>query len=184
MIFSSWTENRATEDAGRTSASPSHHSISIHSISRQSSAVMPVPAAQLENLERDDLSADIKIEKLEADETQTDVSFDDKRPADFKSTFWEVCAIAALVSCQLCNVYNKIIVLIVGIGTRATNCYSDLDSALPLDHRAAGLGQCCYGNSCRFVLVGVWEVGRLIWSETCAPGGSDDARRWWCHLRC
>jgi hypothetical protein len=184
MLFAIWTENRATEETDQTSMTPSRHSVSIHSISRQSSVITPAPAVRLAGLERDDRSADIKIAELEADETLTDIISDDKRPAVFKSTFWEVCAVAALISAQLCNVYHKIVVVIVGIGACSTNCHSDFDSIFPFDHRTTGLGQCGNGNSCRFVLAAVWEARRYFWAETCAHGGSDDACRWWDHLWC
>lgn len=182
MLFAVWAENRATEDAEQASVAPSHYSTSVHTISRQNSAIMTIPTVRLASIERDDAPTVIKIEELEAAETQTEVIFDDKRPAIFKSTFWEVCAVAALISAQLCNVYHKRTVLIAGISSRSTNCNSCLDSIFPFNHWTTGLGQCCIGNPCRLVLASFWEVGGHIWSETRALDSAADPCCWRYHL--
>jgi hypothetical protein len=72
---------------------------SIHSLSQQNSITM-VPTANPVNDGK--LNADIKPE---IDESLQGPAFEDKRPAVFKSTRWEILAVIALVSAQLTNVY-------------------------------------------------------------------------------
>ena len=54
--------------------------------------------------DEDDGKDDLKLEKGTVEEAQV-VSFEDQRPAVFKSTFWEICAVACLVCAQLTNVF-------------------------------------------------------------------------------
>jgi hypothetical protein len=118
MLFALWAENRATEDAdGNAEAarrSASVRSASVHTVSRRNSIIMPPPAVLVADLVQDEEKEDIKAIKLEADELQMAPNYEDNRPAVFKSTFWEVCCIASLVSAQLTNVFP----IIIGLNRR------------------------------------------------------------------
>jgi hypothetical protein len=100
MLFAVWTENRATEEGDRSSL----HSDGIHSISRTSTIMMPSTGIQLAGAARDDDATSIKLQ-LDVNEAQLEPGFEDRRPAVFKSTFWEVMCVASLVCGQLTNVY-------------------------------------------------------------------------------
>lgn len=109
MLFAIWTENRATEDSdshsvsSRTSGRSSTHSAGGQSVvSRHGSVIMPLPVARTTGEDKD--VTDLKLEKGDVDEAQV-LQFEDQRPAVFKSTFWEICAVASLVCAQLTNVF-------------------------------------------------------------------------------
>jgi hypothetical protein len=111
MLFALFAENRATEDSdansisSRTSGRSSHHAGGIAQtiVSRHGSIIMPPPPAAAIAAEDEDLQDDLKLEKAIVGEAQI-VQPEDQRPAVFKSTFWEICAVASLVSAQLTNV--------------------------------------------------------------------------------
>ena len=70
---------------------------------------MPEPAVQeVCDLAQNEVTTDVKLNKAEGDEEQGGVFDVDSRPAAFKSTFWEICCVAALISAQLANVYLQI----------------------------------------------------------------------------
>jgi hypothetical protein len=98
MLFAIWSENRATEEDASTN-SPRD---SIHTLSRQNTIANIPPGDQ------DDIAEikDAKDIKPEVDETLGTTAFEDRRPAVFKSTTWEVCCVLALVSAQLTNVVH------------------------------------------------------------------------------
>jgi hypothetical protein len=100
MLFAIWTENRATEDGDRSSLHSQHVEGGIHSLSRPNSVIMPTPPVQLAEVEDDATT----MKKLEANEEQFEPGFEDRRPAVFKSTFWEVMCVTSLVCGQLTNV--------------------------------------------------------------------------------
>jgi hypothetical protein len=100
MLFAIWSENRATEEDASTTSPRG----SLHSISRQSTIAHLPPTARFGD--QDDIAKikDVKDIKPDVDETLGVTAFDDRRPAVFKSTTWEVCCVLALVSAQLTNV--------------------------------------------------------------------------------
>ena len=117
MLFSIWTENRATEDSdshsvsSRSSGRNSTHSASGQIVvSRHGSVIMPPPVTRITGDEKD--VKDLKLEKAEVDEAQI-VQYEDQRPAVFKSNFWEICAVASLVCAQLTNVFLSLSILII-----------------------------------------------------------------------
>ena len=97
MLSSVWTGNRATEDTEQSSVRSHHTSPSLRTISRQASVTMSSPAMGLEVVNQDDHATDLKLNKLEANETLDNTNHDDVRPAVFTSTFWEICCVASLV---------------------------------------------------------------------------------------
>lgn len=102
MLFAIWTGNRATEEAEQASVT----STSLHTVSRQNTLPMSGPAVRLDVTDHGEHATDLKVAKLEADEALGHATNDDIRPAVFKSTFWEVCAVASLVCGQLTNVFT------------------------------------------------------------------------------
>jgi hypothetical protein len=104
MLFSVWTENRATEDADRLSVVPSLHDESAERSSRKLSTSMSSPAVELTEYVVPDNKSDksARVVKLESNGSQ--FPDEDMRPAVFKSTFLEICCVASLVCGQLTNV--------------------------------------------------------------------------------
>ena len=112
MLFALWTENRATEEPeGTTTSVHSRHSGSVHSVSRQSSIIMPVAAAQLgDAIDETDVEKEkefIKDKDIE-EAPAGGATIEDQRPPVFTSTFWEVLCVASLVSAQLTNVQPQL----------------------------------------------------------------------------
>jgi len=105
MLFAVWTENRATEEGDRSSLHSQHVEGGIHPLSRPNSVIMSTPPVQKIEVPEDD-DATIKNIKLESDEAQLEPGFEDRRPAVFRSTFWEVMCVASLVCGQLTNVLS------------------------------------------------------------------------------
>lgn len=104
MLFAVWTENRATEEGDRSSLHSQHVEGGIHPISRSNSVTMPTPTVQLADVTLDD-DATIRKIKLDSVEAQLEPGFEDRRPAVFRSTFWEVMCVTSLVCGQLTNVF-------------------------------------------------------------------------------
>src|ERR1700738_332541 len=102
MLFALWSENRATEQEGNSGDSRPG---SIAPVSQHNSVAMEAPTIPLDNQKA---ASEIKDPiKLEIDEALAGYAFDDRRPAIFKSTGWEVCCVLALVSAQLSNVMQS-----------------------------------------------------------------------------
>ena len=130
MLSSVWKESRATEDSETNSLS-SRHSDGVRSImSRHDGVINAPPAARMTDppaeKEDDAEKKPEKLEKFEVDETQGGGS-EDRRPAVFKSTLWEVLAVATLVSAQLTNVTASSVYLTSGIGPYTTDNDSCID---------------------------------------------------------
>ena len=66
---------------------------------------MPTPPPERAEAVADDDATIKKIMKLDVDEEQLEPGFEDRRPAVFRSTFWEVLCVASLVCGQLTNVF-------------------------------------------------------------------------------
>jgi|SRR5579859_2602271 len=104
MLSSIWTTSRATEDSDNNSINSwqtgrsrgSHHS-------RPGEIVMDTVNPHAEVAGQDVIEG-TKM-KAEIDEAQIPGTLhEDRRPDVFKSTRWEICAVAALVCAQLTNV--------------------------------------------------------------------------------
>ena len=176
MLFAVWTENRATEDGDRNSLH-SQNSGRNNTIFRSNSLNMPSPPVQLTTVTGDDHATIKAITQLDANEEQIEQGYEDRRPAVFRSTFWEVMCVASLVCGQLTNVLHLPVVLTAGTGSCSTNHHSCLDSVLSFNDRSAGVGKCRARNSRWLVSSVVREIGRHIRTEEDTPDFSDVACR-------
>jgi hypothetical protein len=141
---------------------------------------MPTPPPERGETVADDDATIKKIMKLDGDEEQLEPGFEDRRPAVFRSTFWEVMCVASLVCGQLTNVLVYLFVaLTLGTGSCPTNHYSGLDQILSFNNWSTGLGERCSRNSRRLLPPVVWQIGGHFWSEAGSLGLSYVACRWW-----